>query len=84
MSADRHETGLKVRREVLGDAHVERAETAKTESCGSNFWLQHFGHSAVSLPKTRASNWWLHSLQAYSKIGIDLSQDPAEKHSILK
>jgi len=60
------------------------AETAKTESCGSNFWLRHFGHSAVSLPKTRASNWWLHSLQAYSKIGIDLSPDPAEKHSILK
>lgn len=31
MCADRHETGLKVRREVLGEAHVDQAETAKTE-----------------------------------------------------
>ena len=30
MSADRHETGLKVRRQVLGDAHVDRAEAATT------------------------------------------------------
>lgn len=30
MSANRHEAGLKVRREVLGDAHVNRAEAAKT------------------------------------------------------
>jgi len=30
MCADKYETGLKVRREVLGDAHVEQAETAKT------------------------------------------------------
>jgi 4-carboxymuconolactone decarboxylase len=30
MSANRHETGLKVRREVLGEAHVDRAEAAKT------------------------------------------------------
>ena len=28
--SDRHETGMKVRREVLGDAHVERAEAART------------------------------------------------------
>lgn len=28
---DRFETGMKVRREVLGDAHVDRAEQAKTE-----------------------------------------------------
>ena len=27
---DRHATGMKVRREVLGDAHVDRAEAAKT------------------------------------------------------
>ena len=31
MCADRYETGLKVRREVLGVAHVEQAEIAKTE-----------------------------------------------------
>lgn len=29
--SDRYETGMKVRREVLGDAHVDRAETAKTD-----------------------------------------------------
>jgi len=29
--SDRYETGMKVRRSVLGDAHVDRAETAKTE-----------------------------------------------------
>jgi 4-carboxymuconolactone decarboxylase len=28
---DRFDTGMKVRREVLGDAHVDRAEAAKTE-----------------------------------------------------
>ena len=28
---DRYETGMRVRREVLGDAHVDRAEAAKTE-----------------------------------------------------
>jgi hypothetical protein len=26
------------------------AETAKTESCGSNFLVWHLGHSALSLP----------------------------------
>ena len=29
--SDRYETGMKVRRGVLGDAHVDRAEAAKTE-----------------------------------------------------
>jgi 4-carboxymuconolactone decarboxylase len=28
--ADRYDTGMKVRRAVLGDAHVDRAEAAKT------------------------------------------------------
>lgn len=28
---DRREAGMRVRREVLGDAHVDRAEAAKTE-----------------------------------------------------
>ena len=28
---NRHETGMKTRRSVLGDAHVDRAEAAKTE-----------------------------------------------------
>jgi 4-carboxymuconolactone decarboxylase len=28
---DRHETGMKTRRAVLGDAHVDRAEAATTE-----------------------------------------------------
>lgn len=29
--SDRYETGMKVRREVLGDAHVDRAEAAKSQ-----------------------------------------------------
>ena len=29
--SDRYETGMKVRRGVLGDAHVDRAEAAKTD-----------------------------------------------------
>ncbi len=29
--SDRHEKGMKVRRKVLGDAHVDRAEALKTE-----------------------------------------------------
>lgn len=29
--SDRYERGMKVRREVLGDAHVDRAEAAKTD-----------------------------------------------------
>ena len=29
--ADRHSDGMRVRRAVLGDAHVDRAESAKTE-----------------------------------------------------
>lgn len=28
---DRHETGMKTRRAVLGDAHVDRAEAARTD-----------------------------------------------------
>jgi 4-carboxymuconolactone decarboxylase len=28
---DRHDTGMKTRREVLGDAHVDRAEAARTD-----------------------------------------------------
>lgn len=45
-----------------GDADAEALEeplaaTANTESCGTNFLLWHLGHSALSLPKTRASNW---------------------------
>jgi 4-carboxymuconolactone decarboxylase len=31
MSDSRYEQGMRVRREVLGDAHVDRAEAAKTE-----------------------------------------------------
>ena len=30
MTEDRHATGARVRREVLGDAHVDRAEAART------------------------------------------------------
>lgn len=30
--SDRFDTGMKVRREVLGDAHVDRAEKAKTDA----------------------------------------------------
>ena len=44
--------------------------TANTESCGASLWLWHLGHSAFSLPYTRASNWWSHALQTYSKMGI--------------
>ncbi|MBJ3763146.1 4-carboxymuconolactone decarboxylase [Maribius pontilimi] len=29
--SDRHDTGMKVRRAVLGDAHVDRAEAARTD-----------------------------------------------------
>jgi 4-carboxymuconolactone decarboxylase len=29
--ADRYDTGMKTRREVLGDAHVDRAEAAKSD-----------------------------------------------------
>ena len=29
--SDRYDAGMKVRREVLGDAHVDRAEAAKTD-----------------------------------------------------
>ncbi|WBU56657.1 4-carboxymuconolactone decarboxylase [Paracoccus sediminicola] len=29
--SDHHDTGMRVRREVLGDAHVDRAEATKTE-----------------------------------------------------
>src|SRR6266403_2503670 len=46
------------------------ADTANTESCGSNFLPWHFGHSAFCLPKTRASNSCWHSLQTYSKMGM--------------
>jgi 4-carboxymuconolactone decarboxylase len=31
MSSSRYDEGMKVRREVLGDGHVDRAEAAKTE-----------------------------------------------------
>jgi 4-carboxymuconolactone decarboxylase len=31
MSNDKYETGMRVRREVLGDAHVDRAEANKTD-----------------------------------------------------
>jgi len=31
MSANRHKEGLKVRRAVLGEAHVERAQAAENE-----------------------------------------------------
>jgi 4-carboxymuconolactone decarboxylase len=31
MTGDRYEAGMKVRREVLGDAHVDRAEANKTD-----------------------------------------------------
>src|SRR5258706_8683352 len=46
------------------------ADTANTESCGASFLLWHFGHAALSLPKTSASNSCWHSWQMYSKIGI--------------
>lgn len=31
MTDERHQTGMRVRRAVLGDAHVDRAEAAKTD-----------------------------------------------------
>ena len=46
------------------------AETAKTESCGDRLLLWHFGQEGFSLPSTKASNRWSHSLQEYSKIGM--------------
>jgi hypothetical protein len=47
------------------------ADTANTESFGSSFLLWHFGQAALSLPKTRASNWCRQSLQTYSKMGMN-------------
>jgi hypothetical protein len=44
--------------------------TAKTDSFGVSFLLWHFGHCALSLPKTKASNSCLQSPHMYSKIGI--------------
>lgn len=49
---DRHAKGMEVRREVLGDAHVDRAEASKTdltapfqdlitESAWGNVWASH-------------------------------------------
>jgi hypothetical protein len=46
------------------------AGAANTESCGLSFELLHFGQEAVFVPKTRASKWWSHFWQMYSKIGI--------------
>jgi hypothetical protein len=60
-------------------------DTAKTDSCGSSFWLWHFGHCALSLPKISASNWWRHSVQRYSKIGmISPHEDASGHHDYLK
>jgi len=46
------------------------AEVAKTLSCVLNLLLSHFGHFALSRPKTSASNSCWQSWQMYSKIGI--------------
>lgn len=46
------------------------ADIANTESLGSSFLLSHFGHTALSFPKTRASNSCWQSLQTYSKMGM--------------
>lgn len=48
--------------------------TAKLESCCWSLPLLQDGHSGRAPPReliTRASNWWPHSLQMYSKMGID-------------
>jgi hypothetical protein len=52
------------------DEDAPFAETANTESCGASFLLWHLGQDAFSEPYTKASNWWSHSLQMYSKIGM--------------
>src|SRR5689334_12806308 len=44
--------------------------TAKLESCWLSRLLSHLGHAAFCVPRTMASNWWLHCRQTYSKIGI--------------
>jgi len=49
------------------------AETAKTESWGVKALLSHLGQAGFSLPNKRASNWWLHCLQTYSKIGMAIT-----------
>jgi hypothetical protein len=43
---------------------------AKTESCFCNDAEWHCGHSGVVPERTRVSNWWPQSAQAYSKIGM--------------
>ena len=49
------------------------ADMAKTLSCGLSFLLSHFGHLALSRPKTNASNSCWHSWQTYSKIGMAIA-----------
>jgi len=60
-----------------GEGLVPFDDTAKTDSFGSSFELRHFGQSAFSLPYTRASNSWSHSLHLYSKMGINNSPEAA-------
>jgi len=55
------------------DADGPFAETAKTDSFGVRFLPRHFGQTALSFPKTRASNSFWHVLHEYSKIGTLLS-----------
>ena len=56
----------------IAGAALPLADTANTESLGSSFLLSHFGQAVLSLPKTRASNSCWHSLQTYSKMGIEI------------
>ena len=48
--------------------------TAKLDNCWLSRLLSQLGQAAFCLPITMASNWWLHSWQTYSKIGIFLAQ----------
>jgi hypothetical protein len=47
--------------------------TAKLETCWRSFLLSHLGQTGFRCPSTMASNWWSHSWQMYSKIGIFFS-----------
>jgi hypothetical protein len=51
---DRYKTGMQVRREVLGDAHVDRAEAAKTEFDAPFQTLITEGAWGTSGPTTRS------------------------------
>lgn len=73
MTTDRHDTGMRIRREVLGDAHVDRAEARKnaftadfqsliTRYAWGEIWarpgLDRHTRSAITLTALLANGHW--------------------------